>query len=139
MGGEGTPVRQGSAQNRYYLLIADAVAGLEHNTVDARRAIYERARKAFITWLGNCDPPLAKPEVERQRLAFERVISQVEAQVNRQQRMSRRPARKERRGNDPPALPLRTKVANFTARLKKTRPPFVSRVPSPLPSPICDY
>ena len=35
----------------YYPLIARAVAGLEKNTGDARRALYERARTALVAQL----------------------------------------------------------------------------------------
>jgi hypothetical protein len=47
VGGEDTSVGRSSAQTRYYRLIADAVAGLEHNSAEARRVLYERARKVF--------------------------------------------------------------------------------------------
>ena len=44
----------------YYPLIARAVAGLEKNTGDARRALYERARTALVAQLRGVTPPLSE-------------------------------------------------------------------------------
>ena len=41
----------------YYPLIARAVAGLEKNTGENRRALYERARTALLTQLRSLTPP----------------------------------------------------------------------------------
>ena len=40
----------------YYPLIARAVAGLEKNTGDARRGVYERARAALLGQLRSVEP-----------------------------------------------------------------------------------
>ena len=42
----------------YYELLAPAVARLEENTGDARRALYDRARTALVAQLRGVDPPL---------------------------------------------------------------------------------
>ena len=41
----------------YYPLVAKAVAGLEKNTGEGRRALYERARTALVAQLRGMDPP----------------------------------------------------------------------------------
>src|SRR3954452_22730286 len=67
----------------YYPLIARAVAGLERNTGDARRVLYERARTALVTQLRGVNPALNESEVTRERLALEEAIRKVEADAAR--------------------------------------------------------
>ena len=67
----------------YYPLIARAVAGLEKNTGDARRALYERARTALVAQLRGVNPPLSENDVTRERLALEESIRKVEAEAAR--------------------------------------------------------
>jgi hypothetical protein len=67
----------------YYPLIARAVAGLEKNTGDQRRALYERARTALVAQLRGLDPPLSESEITRERLALEESIRKVEAEAAR--------------------------------------------------------
>src|SRR3954471_9332606 len=67
----------------YYPLIARAVAGLEKNTGDGRRALYERARTALVAQLRSVDPPLNENDVTRERLALEESIRKVEAEAAR--------------------------------------------------------
>lgn len=67
----------------YYPLIARAVAGLEKNTGDARRALYERARTALVAQLRSVNPPLSENDVTRERLALEESIRKVEAESAR--------------------------------------------------------
>ena len=59
----------------YYPLIARAVAGLEKNTGDARRALYERARAALVAQLRSVNPPLSEVDVTRERLALSTISS----------------------------------------------------------------
>ncbi len=68
----------------YYPLIARAVAGLERNTGDARRALYERARTALVAQLRGVTPALTESDVTRERLALEEAIRKVEAESARQ-------------------------------------------------------
>jgi hypothetical protein len=68
----------------YYPLIARAVAGLEKNTGDARRALYERARTALVAQLRGVAPALSESDVTRERLALEEAIRKVEAESARQ-------------------------------------------------------
>jgi ATP-binding cassette subfamily B protein len=108
--------KENPAKSRYYRLIAGAVEGLDHNTVDARRVVYERARSALLSWVGSCNPPLALAEVERERLALEQAIRHVEAEANRSQRLGSARAKQAHW----PFHRTRTKIAGFGARLSKS-------------------
>jgi hypothetical protein len=79
----------------YHPLIARAVAGLEKNTGDARRALYERARTALVAQLRGVTPSLSESDVTRERLALEEAIRKVEAEAARQARVE--PARADRK------------------------------------------
>lgn len=71
----------------YYPLVAKAVAGLEKNTGEGRRALYERARSALVAQLrGMSEPPLTEAEITRERLALEEAIRKVEAEAARRGR-----------------------------------------------------
>jgi hypothetical protein len=71
----------------YYPLVAKAIAGLERNTGEGRRALYERARSALVAQLrGMSDPPLTEAEITRERLALEEAIRKVEAESARRPR-----------------------------------------------------
>ena len=74
----------------YHPLIARAVAGLEKNTGDGRRALYERARSALIAQLRSTEPALSESEITRERLALEEAIRKVEAESARQNRLEAR-------------------------------------------------
>src|SRR5262249_45594812 len=80
-------VTAGNAMTDYYPLIARAVAGLEKNTGDQRRALYERARTALVAQLRGLDPPLTESEITRERLALEESIRKVEAEAARKARI----------------------------------------------------
>jgi hypothetical protein len=82
-------VTAGNAMTDYYPLIAKAVAGLEKNTGDQRRALYERARTALVAQLRGLDPPLTESEITRERLALEESIRKVEAEAARRARFER--------------------------------------------------
>jgi hypothetical protein len=68
----------------YYPLIARAVAGLEKNTGEGRRNIYERAREALVAQLRGVTPALNESDVTRERLALEEAIRKVEGESARQ-------------------------------------------------------
>jgi hypothetical protein len=68
----------------YYPLIARAVAGLQKNTGDARRALYERAREALVAQLRGVTPALDESDVTRERLSLEEAIRKVEGESARQ-------------------------------------------------------
>src|SRR6266446_5355772 len=68
----------------YYPLISRAVAALEKNNGENRRAIYERARHALLAQLRGVTPALEESEITRERLALEESIRKVEAESARQ-------------------------------------------------------
>ena len=67
----------------YHHLIARAVDGLDKNTGEARRALYERARNALIAQLGSNQPVLVLADITKERLALEEAIRKVEAEAAR--------------------------------------------------------
>jgi hypothetical protein len=67
----------------YYPLIARAVAGLDKNNGENRRALYERARAALIGQLRSVTPALNESDITRERLALEESIRKVEAESAR--------------------------------------------------------
>src|SRR5215213_2186020 len=76
----------------YYPLVAKAVAGLEKNTGEGRRLLYERARTALVAQLrGMNDPPLTEAEITRERLSLEEAIRKVEAEAARRGRQQETP------------------------------------------------
>lgn len=67
----------------YQPLIARAVEGLDNNTGENRRALYERARTALVNQLRGVEPALEESEITRERLALEEAIRKVEAEAVR--------------------------------------------------------
>jgi hypothetical protein len=65
----------------YYPLIARAVSGLDKNTGENRRALYDRARVALVNQLRGVQPALEEPDITRERLALEEAIRKVEAET----------------------------------------------------------
>src|SRR5581483_7363302 len=70
----------------YYPLVARAVSGLDKNTGEARRALYERARTALVAQLRGLKPPMSESEITRERLNLEEAIRKVEAEMSRRAR-----------------------------------------------------
>src|SRR6266704_2737619 len=68
----------------YYPLIARAVAGLDKNNGENRRALYERARAALLAQLRGVTPALNESDITRERLALEESVRKVEAESARQ-------------------------------------------------------
>ena len=59
----------------YYPLIARAVAGLEKNTGQGRRNVYERAREALVAQLRGVTPALSESDVTRERTAHAKHVT----------------------------------------------------------------
>ena len=70
----------------YYPLIARAVSGLDRNTGENRRALYDRARAALVSQLRGVEPALDETDITRERLALEEAICKVEAEAARRPR-----------------------------------------------------
>ena len=71
--------------NDYYPLIARAVERLDRSTGEARRAVYERARKA-VALLRSNQPALLDADITKERIALEVAILKVEAEAERNSR-----------------------------------------------------
>ena len=72
----------------YYPLIARAVAGLDTNTGENRRELYERARTALVNQLRGVEPKLDESEITGERLALEDAIRRLEADESAKQAAS---------------------------------------------------
>ncbi len=70
----------------YQPLIARAVAGLDNNTGENRRTLYERARTALVAQLRSISPALNESDITRERLALEDAIRKVESDAVRRGR-----------------------------------------------------
>src|SRR5436305_8219115 len=114
----------------YYPLVAKAIAGLEKNTGEGRRMLYERARTALVAQLrGMNDPPLTEAEITRERLALEEAIRKVEAEAARRGREPRaEPAPKpEPAAQAPQPAPVKPVTAAPERPAAQSRPRMPSR------------
>ncbi|ALK10835.1 hypothetical protein [Blastochloris viridis] len=67
-------------------LISRAIAGLETNTPENRRVLYDRARAALVAQLRSIAPPLSETDITRERLGLEEAIRRIESDIVRSQR-----------------------------------------------------
>jgi hypothetical protein len=65
----------------YQPLLARALKGLERNTSEARRSVYDRARQALLNQLRSASPPMADADITRERLALEDAIRKTETEA----------------------------------------------------------
>lgn len=65
----------------YYPLLAKAVGGLQRSTPEARRAIYERARKALIGQLRAMNPPVPEADIQRENQALDDAVARLELEI----------------------------------------------------------
>jgi hypothetical protein len=131
----------------YHPLIARAIAGLDRNTGENRRALYERARTALVAQLRGVQPALDESEITRERLALEEAIRKVEAEAARHARETARPTvlkrvETARREDVAPAAPVAARSGQAGAE-PRPRPagqpaaPGVQRAPGPAaPAPV---
>jgi hypothetical protein len=124
----------------YHPLIARAVAGLEKNSGENRRALYERARVALVAQLRGVVPALEESEITRERLSLEEAIRKVEAEAARQAREAARtavPRRTEvpRRDEPPRAAPRPPITPSTLASPRPVSSPETSAPESPAPAP----
>src|SRR5438105_13396307 len=115
----------------YYPLIGRAVAGLDKNTGESRRALYERARTALVAQLRGLDPPLTETEITRERLALEEAIRKVEAEAARKARLEARKVDKVTPPVPAPAPARRDDAA--PARPNEASPDTADAEPTPRP------
>ena len=67
----------------YYSVLSSAVAKLENNVESARRALYDRARKAVTTRMRAIDPPVSDDSINAELAALEAAIARVEGDIAR--------------------------------------------------------
>ncbi len=65
----------------YQPLLARALKGLDRNTSEARRGVYDRARQALLNQLRSVNPPMADADITRERLALEDAIRKTETEA----------------------------------------------------------
>jgi len=118
----------------YYPLISRAVAGLENNTGDARRVVYDRARNALVAQLRAIQPPLEEGDITRERLELEEAVRKVEAEeVEKAASVAPAQARPQPGGTAAPSIspsppPRRD---NFSSAQPPRRAPPASERPQP--------
>ena len=106
----------------YYAVLSRAVASLDDNTPETRRAVYDKARNALIGQLKAIVPPLPTSEISRQRLELEEAIRRAEREATSGAPAVPRPAA---RRPSPPPPP--------TPRSPPPEAPVVEDVPEPEP------
>jgi hypothetical protein len=89
----------------YTPLIARAVEGLERNTGENRRVLYERARAALVAQLRSIEPALDEGDITSERLALEDAIRKVEADAAKRSREAQIGNGDEPRPAPPPPAP----------------------------------
>ncbi len=62
----------------FYPVLSRAITGLQVQSPEARRAIYDRAKHVLVTQLRGMDPPVAEADITRQSLALDEVITRIE-------------------------------------------------------------
>jgi hypothetical protein len=116
----------------YYPLISRAVAALEKNNGENRRALYDRARAALLAQLRGITPPLNESDITRERLALEESIRKVEAEAARRfAEPSRQPPAPKIRPIEPRA---RETPAPPVAPRRTTASPAPTAAPAPAPA-----
>jgi hypothetical protein len=88
----------------YYPLIARAVSGLDNNTGDMRRALYERARLALVNKLRSFDPPLNESDITRELSVLEQAIQNIEAEATKRSRSGAAEKAVDRPPHDEPSV-----------------------------------
>ncbi len=68
----------------YYSVVADAVCRLRSNNDQARRRIYERARRALQEKLRALDPPVSETVLANEQVSLDTAICRVEAGLSAQ-------------------------------------------------------
>jgi hypothetical protein len=65
----------------YYAILKNAIGALPETSGEARRSVYEKARRAVVEQLKAFDPPLSATEITQERLRLEDCIRRVEAEA----------------------------------------------------------
>jgi hypothetical protein len=91
----------------YYSLLSRAVSNLPKSSpASARRAIYDRARKALIGQLRSLKPPLPESDIAREENALDVAVKRLEAEFESAPAASPAPAAPPAPPTSPPARPV---------------------------------
>lgn len=116
----------------YQPLLARALKGLDRNSSDTRRAVYDRARQALLNQLRSANPPMADADITRERLALEDAIRRTETEAVLAEPHSVRTPGAARSPVAPrPASPLAGSSAPQTPPLRAPAQPSQPRIPMP--------
>ncbi|MFC3691260.1 hypothetical protein [Chenggangzhangella methanolivorans] len=111
----------------YFPVLSRAVAGLENNTPEARRAVYERARAAITRQLRAIEPPLSEDDIGREQSQLEEAIRRIETGAGAPASAAAAPA-----APRAPAPPPRPSAPPPPANAAEARP-SASTAPKPEP------
>lgn len=67
----------------YFPLLSKAISGLTPNTLEARLAIYDRARTALTRQMASMEPPVAADIVARELAALDAVVARIETEQDK--------------------------------------------------------
>ncbi|HEY4926527.1 MAG TPA: hypothetical protein VII20_19115 [Roseiarcus sp.] len=126
----------------YYPLLAKALANLPNRSAStARRAIYERARKALIGQLRSIQPPMPEADISGEDAALDQAIARLEAEYGAQPAPASAPAASAPLAPaaspkpSPAAPPSPPAAAAGTKPAPAARPAPASAATSPKPTP----
>jgi hypothetical protein len=123
----------------YHPIISRAVAALETNNAENRRAIYEHARATLLRQLRAITPALKETEILRERLALEDAIRRIELEYLRRENAGTAPLRQSYASYEEPP---RSRVAHSqqldqspvtSASFRKWLPKFERESIEPIP------
>jgi hypothetical protein len=114
----------------YRPLLSRAIAALDPNTGEERRAVYDRARTALVNQLRGINPPLAEADITRERLSLEEAIRRVESEATSAPPPPPPPSRAERQPR--PEYPPREPAPRYAP------PPRGNEIPGPQDNPYGD-
>lgn len=126
----------------YYSLISRAIAALPQSTLDARQAVYERARKALNNQLRNIQPPVAEADINAESRALEEAITRLELEIAGKSAPAANMAARSAQPATPPAPPPRSETKEAVPALSRLRQRIapnakvVTPAPPPPPAPV---
>jgi hypothetical protein len=110
----------------YYPVLTRAIGGLETNTAETRRGVYERARQAIVKQLRSYDPPLSESEITKERLNLEEAVRRIEAEHRTAQNAAAQAAVQSAQTSEPAPLTAPEPMAPSSSR-----PPVPPQPPKP--------
>jgi hypothetical protein len=121
----------------YYPLLAKAVASLPNSTLETRRAIYERARKALLAQLRAVQPPVPDDDIDKENQALDLAIARLESEFDAAKNAitESAPAAPAEPVAQPPAPPVGSPSA-LPPRAEQPAAELQSVPPAQSPSPI---